>query len=257
MKKQQDNTMTDQIEAILSDIAYGETEQDTKMIHQLDEEHIQIKSQLYRIAVNYREGFQLEAFENRYQDFFEKYDFIVGDWGYEQLRLRGFYQVNRRKVARDQTILFLDDYLKEYCNFGCQYFVLAKDEALGKYQQTLNKQKNHTATPVPEKAVRNTITTKAGNNKLSTRYKKKRQVPRSKSGNETPQNQGEKPGGKSSVKEEFQIKSQVKRPVRKSTATKNQSKESPHKEETKIQQTKQRHTTKKGSFVIKQKKKTP
>ncbi len=39
----------------------------------------------------------LLAFENRYQEYFEKFDF-VGDWGFEQLRLRGFYQISRSQV---------------------------------------------------------------------------------------------------------------------------------------------------------------
>lgn len=125
--------MTSQLESILDDIIQGE-QLDDKGIVSIDNERIQIKLQGYQIAVNYRDGFQLDAFKNRYQEFFEKFDFIVGDWASEMLRLRGFYQIGTRKVPRDQQIDFLDDYLKEYCNFGAAYFVLAKIEALEKFQ---------------------------------------------------------------------------------------------------------------------------
>lgn len=257
MKKQEEHTMTDQIEAILSDIAYDDSEQPTKMIHQLDDEHIQVKSQLYRLVVNYREGFQLEAFEKRYQELFEKYDFIVGDWGFEQLRLRGFYQVNQRKVARDQTILFLDDYLKEYCNFGCQYFVLAKEEALGKYEQSITKQNDKITAPAIDKSTQIPLSTKSEKVKPASRYKKKRPAPRQKKDTETQVTPQEKTGMKTNVKDEFQIKSQAKRPARKPVTAKRETKGIERKEESNTHHSKQRHTTKKGSFVIKQKKKTP
>lgn len=61
----------------------------------------------------------------RYNEILDKYDYIVGDWGYDQLRLRGFYKDDRRGVSKDQLIGTLEDYLYEYCNFGCAYFVLA------------------------------------------------------------------------------------------------------------------------------------
>ena len=52
-----------------------------------------------------------------------KYDYIVGDWGNDQLRLKGFYK-DDRYVKKSRCISHLEDYLKEYCNFGCAYFVL-------------------------------------------------------------------------------------------------------------------------------------
>ena len=45
----------------------------------------------YEIIENVREGFQQEAFSARYSDILTKYDYIVGDWGYGQLRLKGFF----------------------------------------------------------------------------------------------------------------------------------------------------------------------
>ena len=64
--------------------------------------------------------------ENRYTEFFEKYDYIVGDLSREALRLRGFYADHQRKVPVDMRISYLEDYLAEFCNFGCPYFVLKR-----------------------------------------------------------------------------------------------------------------------------------
>lgn len=130
--------MSEQLESILKEVMQA-TDEDDKQIEIIDDETIQIKTQSYRIVEDYREGFQVDAFIEKYQDFFEKYDFIFGDWGHEQLRLRGFYQLGRRKVPFDQQINFLDDYIKEYCNFGCAYFLIGKIEAIDQYEKIESK----------------------------------------------------------------------------------------------------------------------
>ena len=54
------------------------------------------------------------------------YDYIVGDWGYGQLRLKGFFDDKNQKSTYDTKISTLQDYLFEYCNFGCAYFIVKK-----------------------------------------------------------------------------------------------------------------------------------
>ena len=80
----------------------------------------------YEVIMNNREGFQEEAFVERYTDILTKYDYIVGDWGYGQLRLKGFFDDKNQKATFDTKISTLQDYLFEYCNFGCAYFVVKK-----------------------------------------------------------------------------------------------------------------------------------
>ncbi len=87
---------------------------------------IRMQAGAYEIVDEYRNGWNHEAFKERYSDILDKYDFIVGDWGYGQLRLRGFYDNSNRRVPFEQRIDFLDEYLHEFCNFGCPYFVLHK-----------------------------------------------------------------------------------------------------------------------------------
>lgn len=140
MKSEKQETMTQKVETILSELAQEDVSlKQSVLMSQLDELVLQIKDQTYHLVLNYRDGFNFEAFEQRYQEYFDKFDFIVGDWGYEQLRLRGFYQVNEPKTPREQQIDYLEDYLKEYCNFGCQYFVLAKEGAVEAYYKQLTK----------------------------------------------------------------------------------------------------------------------
>lgn len=77
----------------------------------------------FTLVENVKEAFDTEAFGQRFSDILLKYDYIVGDWGNDQLRLRGFYK-DAQDVKRSSRISRLEDYLKEYCNYGCAYFIL-------------------------------------------------------------------------------------------------------------------------------------
>ncbi len=90
---------------------------------------IRMQAGTYELVEEFRDGWKPEAFKERYSDILDKYDYIVGDWGYGQLRLRGFYENSNRKVPFDQKIAALDEYLQEFCNFGCAYFVLRRVKA--------------------------------------------------------------------------------------------------------------------------------
>lgn len=87
---------------------------------------IEINNINYEVVKDYRNGFNEEAFRTRYSDILTRYDFIVGDWGYGQLRLRGFFEDDNPKATFDTKISTLTEYLYEYCNFGCAYFVVRK-----------------------------------------------------------------------------------------------------------------------------------
>ncbi|MER1998778.1 MAG: YutD family protein [Lysinibacillus sp.] len=86
----------------------------------------------YEIIENVKDGFKEENFLARYSEVLQKYDYIVGDWGYGQLRLKGFFDDRNQKSTFDTKISTFQDYLYEYCNFGCAYFIVKK---IGKEKQ--------------------------------------------------------------------------------------------------------------------------
>jgi len=87
---------------------------------------ISINNYSYEVINESRNGFNEEAFRTRFSDILTKYDYIVGDWGYGQLRLKGFFEDDNPKATFDTKISVLSEYLYEYCNFGCAYFVAKK-----------------------------------------------------------------------------------------------------------------------------------
>jgi uncharacterized protein YutD len=107
----------------------------------------------YVLVKNYRDGFRTDKLKERFSQILTKYDYIVGDWGYNQLRLRGFYESGSKKGTPSQNIDRLMDYLYENCNFGCAYFVL----------HNLDVQK---PTPVPKEERRK--------NRVSSKHRKRK-----------------------------------------------------------------------------------
>ncbi|MDA1476305.1 DUF1027 domain-containing protein [Bacillus sp. CLL-7-23] len=87
---------------------------------------IVVQNASFEVVKDVKSGFNEDAFKARYSDILNKYDYIVGDWGYNQLRLKGFFDDQSQKATFDTKISTLDEYIYEYCNFGCAYFVLKR-----------------------------------------------------------------------------------------------------------------------------------
>lgn len=107
----------------------------------LDRTHIEVNKHPFEIVYEYQQGFDLDKFTERFSPILNKYDYIVGDWGFEQLRLKGFFRDDMKDVQRAQTIGTVQDYLYEYCNFGCSYFIL-KNERVIKPKRTSRPRKD-------------------------------------------------------------------------------------------------------------------
>ena len=61
---------------------------------------IEIEGIKYNLIENYKDGFNLDAIKEIYTDYFSPYDYIIGDWAYGKLRLKGFYK-NSNKNCKD------------------------------------------------------------------------------------------------------------------------------------------------------------
>lgn len=134
-------------------------------IVQLDETSIRINNHPYKIIENYRDGFDKEKLAERYSEVLKKYDYIVADWGYEQLRLKGFYNRNYSRSKIDQRIDYVEDYLLEYCNFGCSYFILENLRKMPKAKLNNTKVYKNNRNKTAKKPVTTTKNKPTGKNK--------------------------------------------------------------------------------------------
>ncbi len=77
----------------------------------------------YEIIKSYKNGYNKEEFLKRHTDYFNDFDYVVGDWAYGKLRLKGFYDSKNKKCKDFNNFDNLDKYLKDNCAFDCSYFV--------------------------------------------------------------------------------------------------------------------------------------
>ena len=73
-----------------------------------------------------KDAFVKEEVESKLTDYFDSYDYIVGDWSYGKLRLKGFCKKENAKLNKTNDYDNLDNYLKNNCAYGCKYFVLER-----------------------------------------------------------------------------------------------------------------------------------
>lgn len=85
--------------------------------------HVTINEKDYEIIKDYKNGFDKDAFSEKLTEYFDDYDYIVGDWAYGKLRLKGFCEKNNKKFNEINNYANLDKYIKENCAFDCAYFV--------------------------------------------------------------------------------------------------------------------------------------
>lgn len=80
----------------------------------------------YELIKNYRDAFNEEEFLSKCTDYFEGFDYIVGDIAYGKLRLKGFYDDKNKKAKKINKYSGVSKYLKENCANDCRYFIVKR-----------------------------------------------------------------------------------------------------------------------------------
>ena len=90
--------------------------------------NIKLRDLDYEIVRNDDDCFDLSVVEERIKetDYFDNYDYIVGDYAYERVRLKGFYDSKNKNKNKINDYSKVDDYIKDYCQLGSKIFILKK-----------------------------------------------------------------------------------------------------------------------------------
>ena len=72
------------------------------------------------------EGFNETDLRERFTDYFYDFDYILGDYAYNKLRLKGFCEKNNPRFNKINDFSTKNDYLKNLCAYKCKYFVLKR-----------------------------------------------------------------------------------------------------------------------------------
>ena len=80
----------------------------------------------YQVLENKNDCLNIEELKEKYTDYFEPYDYILGDYAYNKLRLKGFCNKNNKIFNDINDINIKDKYLKNQCAYECNYFLIEK-----------------------------------------------------------------------------------------------------------------------------------
>lgn len=87
---------------------------------------IELNGTKYEIIKNEGNCIEKEELETKITEYFEPYDYIFGDYAYEKVRLKGYYESNNKKANKINDIKTLDDYIANYCSYGAKHFLIKK-----------------------------------------------------------------------------------------------------------------------------------
>lgn len=87
---------------------------------------IKLEENEYELIKDEKEGFDEELIKTKYTDYYEDYDYIVGDVAYGKVRLKGFYNSDNKKVKEINNYKNVDKYINNNCAYACKYFILKK-----------------------------------------------------------------------------------------------------------------------------------
>ena len=80
----------------------------------------------YELIKDYKNGFSNSDIKEKLTDYFNEFDYILGDWSYGKLRLKGFCDKQNKNFKKVNDIDTIDDYIINHCAYDCRYFILKK-----------------------------------------------------------------------------------------------------------------------------------
>ena len=80
----------------------------------------------YEIVEDNRNCYDEELLIEKMTDYFDDYDYVLGDFAYGKLRLKGFCDKNNPKYNKINDINDKDIYLEKECAYKCKYFLIKK-----------------------------------------------------------------------------------------------------------------------------------
>ena len=80
----------------------------------------------YEVIEEYKDGFDFEALKERYTSYFAEYDYILGDWAYGKLRLKGFCEEKNKLFKPINDCSKIKEYILNNCAYESKYFILKR-----------------------------------------------------------------------------------------------------------------------------------
>jgi uncharacterized protein YutD len=88
--------------------------------------YIIINDQKFELIENVKDAYDFKEVSDKLTDYFDEYDYILGDWAYGKLRLKGFCKKENPKFNNINNFENKENYIKNECAYGCKYFVIER-----------------------------------------------------------------------------------------------------------------------------------
>lgn len=80
----------------------------------------------YEVVENEKDCLNETELQEKATEYFDDFDYIFGDYSYDKLRLKGYYDSKNKKAKTINDIKYLKEYKEKYCNFGAKTFLIKK-----------------------------------------------------------------------------------------------------------------------------------
>lgn len=80
----------------------------------------------YEIINDEKDAIDKDLLQEKITDYFSEFDYIVGDYAYGKLRLKGFNDKTNKFFKPINDINKLQEYISGSCAYGCKWFCIKK-----------------------------------------------------------------------------------------------------------------------------------
>lgn len=80
----------------------------------------------YTLIKDEKSSFDYDEVVEKFTDYFNEFDYVLGDYSYEKLRLKGFCKKNNKNFKECNDYKNVESYLRNFCSYGCRYFIIEK-----------------------------------------------------------------------------------------------------------------------------------
>ncbi|MEG1506577.1 MAG: YutD-like domain-containing protein [Bacilli bacterium] len=87
-------------------------------------ENIKINEKVYTVVENNRDAIDTEVLKEKITEYYDEFDYILGDYAYGKVRLKGFNEHTNKNFNSINDYSKIKDYIKNNCAYGCKYFIL-------------------------------------------------------------------------------------------------------------------------------------
>lgn len=87
---------------------------------------IKINNVKYEVVKNVKDALNVQELQDKMTDYFDSFDYILGDYAYDKLRLKGFNEKGNKNFKPINDYSKIEEYISKYCAYGCKYFVISR-----------------------------------------------------------------------------------------------------------------------------------